>query len=76
MCQNTVGRVMLTVEEQLLLAAPRCEKLARLHASADGQLVGLRDEVYKVCEETGLMTRPVKHCASVGFHPKNRGETA
>jgi hypothetical protein len=65
---------MLSVEEQLALAAPRCEALARMYASADGQLVGLRDEVYKLCEETGLMTRPVEHCARVGFHPKNRGE--
>ena len=65
---------MLTVEQQLVLAGPRCEKLAQQYLSADGQLVGLRDEVYKVCEEFRLMTRPVKHCASVGFHPKNRGE--
>ena len=66
--------VMLSVEQQLVLAGPRCELLAQKYLSADGQLVCLRDEVYKVCEEFGLMTRPVKHCASVGFHPKNRGE--
>ena len=65
---------MLSVEQQLVLAEPRCELLAQKYLSADGQLVCLRDEVYKVCEEFGLMTRPVKHCASVGFHPQNCGE--
>ena len=65
---------MRSVDQQLALAAPRCDALARKYASADGQLVALRDEVYKVCEETGLMTRPVMHCVRVGFRPKNRGE--
>ena len=62
------------VEPMLDAAEEKFKAINAKYIAGDPQLVGLRDEVLEVAEVSGILTRPVKQVAEVGFHPKNRGD--
>ena len=66
--------VMASMDQRLSDADAALAALKTRYESADSQLVAIRDEVFVVLENKGLIEHNVKFVGRAGFHPRNRGK--